>query len=64
MRRILCNELIEVTQVSITLSMHAFWKNVSYEKFHNAAFFAREIVDDCPQVRISKNLCSILRLCC
>ena len=31
-----------------------FLKKVSYEKFRNAAFFAREIVD--LQVRISKNL--------
>jgi len=36
--------------------MCAFWKNVSYEKFDNDAFFAHEIVDDCLQVRIFKNL--------
>jgi len=36
--------------------MRAFWKNVSYEKFDDAAFFAREIVDDCLQDRIFKNL--------
>jgi len=39
-----------------TLSMCTFGKNASYEKFHDAAFFAREIVDDCLQVRIFKNL--------
>jgi len=33
-----------------------FLKKVNYEKFHDAAFFAREIVDDCLQVCISKNL--------
>jgi len=38
-RRILNNELIEVTLVSVTLSMCTFWKKVSYEKFHDAAFF-------------------------
>jgi len=31
-------------------------ETVSYEKFHDAAFFAREIDDDCLQVRISKNI--------
>jgi len=39
LQRILSNELIEVTLVSVTLSLCAFWKKVSYEKFHDAAFF-------------------------
>jgi len=45
--KILSNEPIEVTLVSTTLSMCAFWKKDSYEKFHDAELFAREIVDDC-----------------
>ena len=49
------NALIDVRLVSVALSMCGFWKKVSYKKFHVAAFFAREIVDDCLQVRISKN---------
>jgi len=32
-----------------------FLKKVGNEKLHDAAFFAREIVDDCLQVRIPKN---------
>jgi len=51
LRRTLSNEPIEVTLVSATLSMCAFWKKDSYEKFHDAKLFAREIVDDCLQVR-------------
>ena len=46
MRIILRNEPLEVTLVSATLSMCAFWKKASYEKFHDAEMFAREIVDD------------------
>ena len=33
-----------------------FEKTVSYEKFHDTAFIAREIIDHCLRVRISKNL--------
>jgi len=36
-----------MTLVSVTLSMCAFWRKLSFETFHDAAFFAHEIVDDC-----------------
>ena len=48
--------LLKWPMVSDTLSMCAFKKKVSYKKFHVATFFAPEIVDDCFQIRISKNL--------
>jgi len=57
------NEPIEVTVVTATLSMCAFWKKGSYEKFHDADFFAREVIDDCLQVRISKSPCSLETAC-
>jgi len=55
-RRILNNKLIEVTLVSVTLSMCTFWKKSATKSFMTPHFFAREIVDDCFQVSISKNL--------
>jgi len=54
--RIPNNEHIEVTLVSVTLSMCTFWKKSAAKSFMTPHFFAREIVDDCFQVSISKNL--------
>ena len=55
-RRILNNELIEVTLVSVTLSMCTFCKKSAAKSFMTPHFFVREMVDDCFQVSISKNL--------
>jgi len=55
-RRILRNEHIEVTLVSVTLSTRACLKKISDKKFYDAAFFARDLVVDCLQVCIAKNL--------
>jgi len=55
-RRIFNNELIEVTLVSVTLSMCTFCKKSATKCFTTQHFFAREIVDDCFRVSISKNL--------
>jgi len=55
-RSILNNELIEVTLASVTLSMCTFCKKSATKRFITPHFFTREIVDDCFQVSISKNL--------
>jgi len=41
LRRILSNELTEVTLVSFTLSWCVFKKKVNYEKFHDGADYCR-----------------------
>ena len=55
-RRIFNNDLIEVTLVSITLSMCTFCKKSATKCFMTPHFFALEIVDDFFRVSISKNL--------
>jgi len=45
------------------LSNELFLKKVSYEKFHDIAFIAREIVDDCPQSVSPRISCSFETTC-